>query len=65
MDSHGLTARQLLIVRLVSQGLTDAQVAENLLISRTTVRADLHTVMTKWNCRNRTQVAVEAARRDL
>lgn len=43
----GLTAREVEVLRLVSQGLTDAQVAERLVISRRTVNWYLTSIYSK------------------
>jgi DNA-binding CsgD family transcriptional regulator len=43
----GLTAREVEVLRLVAQGLTDAQVAQALVISRRTVNAYLTTIYSK------------------
>ena len=43
----GLTAREVEVLRLVSQGLTDAQVAEQLVISRRTVNWYLTSIYSK------------------
>ncbi|GHO76608.1 hypothetical protein KSD_43790 [Ktedonobacter sp. SOSP1-85] len=50
----GLTAREVDILRLVAQGLTDAQVAEKLIISRRTVNWHLTSIYSKLSVSSRT-----------
>jgi predicted ATPase/DNA-binding CsgD family transcriptional regulator len=59
---EGLTARELEVLRLVSTGCTDAQVAERLVVSIRTVHAHLRAVYRKLDVRSRsaaTRYAVE------
>ena len=58
-----LTGRELDVVRLVSRGLTNREIAERLVISERTVRTHLSRVLDKLNLVNRTQVALYALRR--
>jgi DNA-binding CsgD family transcriptional regulator/tetratricopeptide (TPR) repeat protein len=58
----GLTARELDVLRLVAQGLTDAEVAERLFVARRTVNTHLTSIYTKLNVSSRaaaTRFAVE------
>ena len=50
----GLTAREVEVLRLVAQGLTDAEVAERLFLARRTVNTHLTSVYTKLNVNSRT-----------
>ena len=43
----GLTAREVVVLRLLAQGLTDAQIAETLVISTRTVNAHLRSIYSK------------------
>jgi len=52
----GLSAREVEILRLVAQGLTDAQVADQLVLSRYTVSTHLHSIYTKLGVISRTAV---------
>ena len=59
---EGLTAREVEVLRLVADGLTDAQVAERLVVSLRTVHAHLRSVYRKLDVRSRsaaTRYAVE------
>jgi len=49
----GLTAREVEILRLVAQGMTDAQVAEQLIISRRTVNWHLTSIYSKLGVTSR------------
>jgi predicted ATPase/DNA-binding CsgD family transcriptional regulator len=58
----GLTAREVEVLRLVAQGLTDAQVAEQLVISRRTVNWHLTSIYSKIGVSSRsaaTRYAIE------
>ena len=58
----GLTAREMEVLRLVAQGLTDAQVAEHLVISRRTVNWHLTSIYSKLQVSSRsaaTRYAIE------
>jgi predicted ATPase/DNA-binding CsgD family transcriptional regulator len=59
---HGLTEREVEVLRLVARGLTDAQIAEELVISPRTVNAHLRSIYTKLGITSRnaaTYVAIE------
>ena len=58
-----LTTREVTVVELVSQGLTNGEVGRQLGVSLATVKRHLNNIMIKWNCNNRTQVAVQATLR--
>jgi DNA-binding CsgD family transcriptional regulator len=59
---NGLTAREVEVLRLVAQGLTDVQVADQLVLSRYTVSTHLHSIYNKLEVTSRaaaTRFAVE------
>jgi DNA-binding NarL/FixJ family response regulator len=59
---HGLTGREVEVLRLVARGLTDAQIAEELVISPRTVNAHLRSIYNKFGITSRnasTYVAIE------
>ncbi len=59
---HGLTEREVEVLRLVARGLTDAQIAEELVISPRTVNAHLRSIYNKLGITSRnaaTYVAIE------
>jgi predicted ATPase/DNA-binding CsgD family transcriptional regulator len=51
--SHGLTAREIEVLRLVTQGCSDVQIAEALVISPRTVHAHLRTIYRKLDVSSR------------
>jgi len=59
--SHGLTSRELEVLRLMANGLTIAQIAEELSISPRTVDAHLRSIYSKLNSSSR-QAALRYAR---
>ena len=56
-NTADLTAREVAVLRLVAQGLTDAQVAERLVISPRTVNAHLRSIYSKLGVTTRTAAA--------
>jgi DNA-binding NarL/FixJ family response regulator len=60
-----LTAREIEVVRLLVDGLTNEQIAERLMVSRRTVQAHLSNAMRRTSTRSRTQLAVLALRRGI
>ncbi|SNQ48301.1 putative transcriptional regulator [Frankia canadensis] len=59
-----LTAREREISRLIYQGLSNADIAASLTISRRTVEGHVNRILAKLNFRSRSQVAVWMARRE-
>jgi DNA-binding CsgD family transcriptional regulator len=62
---HDLTEREVEVLRLVAQGLTDAQVADTLVISPRTVNAHLRTIYSKLNITSRHAATLFAIRQHL
>lgn len=62
-NRRNLTPRERMVAKLVEQGRSNPEIAQTLGISLSTAKQNLANVMIKWNCANRTQVAVEATRR--
>jgi len=61
-STSSLTRRELEILRLVAQGLTDAQIAERLVLSKRTVNAHLTSIYRKLDINSRaaaTRFAIE------
>jgi DNA-binding NarL/FixJ family response regulator len=50
---EGLTAREVEVLRLLATGLTDAQIAEHLVLSLHTVHAHLRTIYSKLGVTSR------------
>jgi two-component system, NarL family, response regulator LiaR len=57
-----LTAREVDILRLIAQGLSNDEIAERLFISEGTVRAHVSRILGKLHLANRTQAALYALR---
>lgn len=59
----GLTPTEWQVARLAVQGLTNAEIAEQLFIGRETVKTHLSSIYSKVGVANRTQLVADAARR--
>ncbi len=57
----GLSRRELEVMRLVAEGLTNRQIAEQLVLSTRTVDMHVRNILTKMRCRTRTEAAGRAA----
>jgi ATP/maltotriose-dependent transcriptional regulator MalT len=57
----GLSPRELEVMRLVAEGLTNRQIAEQLVLSTRTVDMHVRNILTKLRCRTRTEAASRAA----
>jgi DNA-binding NarL/FixJ family response regulator len=60
-----LTSREVEVLRLVASGLTDAQVAEKLVVSVRTINAHLQSIYSKLGVKSRTAAMREAEARNL
>ncbi|MDD3419589.1 MAG: response regulator transcription factor [Candidatus Gastranaerophilales bacterium] len=63
--SCGLTERELEVLALIVDGLTNPQIAERLFITRATAKAHVHSILQKLCVDDRTQAAVTAMREGL
>lgn len=61
----GLTDREVDVLRLLTQGLSDQQIAERLFISRRTVTTHVGNMLGKTHSANRTELAMWAVRHQL
>jgi DNA-binding NarL/FixJ family response regulator len=61
-DSDSLSPRERDVLDLVAEGLTNRQIADQLVISESTVRSHLHNILDKLKLENRVQVAAYALR---
>jgi DNA-binding NarL/FixJ family response regulator len=66
-DRHGsvLSAREIDVLRLVADGLTDREIAESLFISRHTVAHHVASILNKLGVSSRTAAATYALREHL
>ena len=60
--SEELTERELEVLRLLCEGMTDSEIAEKLFLSATTVRYHVGNLMSKTGFSTRTELAVHAVR---
>lgn len=60
-----LTGREMQVLRLIAQGLTNLEIAEELVISERTVRTHVSNILGKLHLANRTQAALYALREGL
>ncbi len=61
----GLTRREMQVLRLLVKGFTNAQIAENLLMSRSTARNHVSSILAKLNTDSRTKAVAIALRSGL
>lgn len=62
LDAHGLTAREVTVIRLVADGLSLRNVGEKLSYSERTVKYILHGATTRLGMRGRTEMVAYASR---
>jgi non-specific serine/threonine protein kinase len=62
---HGLTARELDVLRLLADGLTNHEIADALYVSRRTVATHVDHILTKLDARSRTAAVAYAIRNGL
>ena len=60
ISSLGLTEREIELIRLVSQGLNNKEIAEALFLSEGTVKNNISTILSKLALRDRTQLVIFA-----
>lgn len=59
-NSYGLTDRELDVLELMVEGLTNPQIADKLVITRATAKAHVHSILQKLCASSRTQATVMA-----
>jgi NarL family two-component system response regulator LiaR len=62
---EALTARELDVLRCLAQGMTNREIAEKLVISETTVKTHISSILSKLQLADRTQAALYAVRQGL
>jgi NarL family two-component system response regulator LiaR len=65
LTEEPLTVREVDVLKLVAQGLTNQEIAEKLVISERTVRTHVSHILDKLHLANRTQMALYALREGL
>jgi len=64
-NSYGLTERELDVLELMVEGLSNPQIAEKLVITRATAKAHVHSILQKLCTATRTQATVKAMKEGL
>ena len=62
LTQEPLTEREVEIIKLVAEGLTNQEIADRLVVSERTVRAHVSNILAKLHLANRTQAALYALR---
>ncbi len=65
MADHPLTEREITVLKVVSQGLSDQEIADRLMISEWTVRTHVRNILGKLHLANRTQATLYALRQGI
>lgn len=61
-EAHPLTARQVEVLRLVAEGLSDQEIAERLVLSEHTVHRHLANIYTRLGCSSRAAAVAQVSR---
>jgi len=64
-NTFGLTEREMEVLALIVEGLSNPEIAEKLFITRATAKAHVHSILQKLYVDDRTQAAVTAMREGL
>ena len=64
-NAYGLTDRELDVLSLIVDGLTNIQIAEKLVIAKATAKAHVHSILQKLYAENRTQATITALKEGL
>lgn len=65
LTEQPLTEREVQVIRLVARGLSNQEIADQLVVSERTVRAHVSNILNKLHLANRTQAALYAIREGL
>jgi DNA-binding CsgD family transcriptional regulator len=61
LERYGLSRREHEVVQLVAEGMTNKEIGARLFLSTRTIDAHLRSILTKLDCRTRTEAAARAA----
>ena len=64
-SSYGLSRREVAVLKLIAEGMTDEQIAEELLISLDVVKGSVASLLGKMGSDSRTEAAVRAMKEGL
>ena len=64
-NAYGLTERELDVLELMVEGLTNPEIANKLVITRATAKAHVHSILQKLCVTTRTQATVTAMKEGL
>lgn len=64
-DTYGLTEREMEVLALIVEGLSNPQIAERLVITRATAKAHVHSILQKLYVDDRTKAAIMAMKEGL
>ena len=64
-NTYGLTERELDVLELMVEGLSNPQIADKLVITRATAKAHVHSILQKLCVTSRTQATVTAMKEGL
>lgn len=57
-DTHGITEKELDIIKLIAEGKSNKEMAQDLFLSEGTIRNYISTILEKLQLRDRTQIAI-------
>jgi len=63
--SKELTPREIEVLRLIAEGMNNAELAQALFISEKTTKTHVHNILSKLNLSDRTQAAIYAYKQGL
>lgn len=64
-NTYGLTDREIEVLALIVEGLNNAQIAKRLVITISTAKAHVHSILQKLYVDNRTQATIQAVKEGL
>lgn len=64
-NTYGLTDREIEVLALIVEGLNNAQIAKRLVITLSTAKAHVHSILQKLYVTNRTQATIQAVKEGL